>query len=103
VGQFQHGMQHQQPAYPVNPGAYNQQAMKSIGTQQPRQQQPPYQQQRPPYQQPQQAQGGYSFRQQGSVVRPGTQQQQQSGGRANLNNLRAQLLSTLQKNKQNKS
>jgi hypothetical protein len=80
--------------------------MRSIGTQQPRQQQPPYQQQRPPYQQTQQAQSGYSFRQQGAVARPVTQQQQQqqqSGGRANLNNLRAQLLSTLQKNKQNKS
>jgi hypothetical protein len=103
--QYQHG-QIQQPAYPINTGAYNQQTMRSIGTQQPRQQQPPYQQQRPPYQQTQQAQSGYSFRQQGAVARPVTQQQQQqqqSGGRANLNNLRAQLLSTLQKNKQNKS
>jgi hypothetical protein len=35
---------------------------------------------------------------------PGIQQQQQpptSGGRANLNNLRAQLMSTLNKNKRN--
>lgn len=72
------------------------------------------------FQQPSQNQGGYAFNQQGqqrqmpqhqrqqqqaqsnsSFNRPGAQQQQQqqpqSGGRANLNNLRAQLMSTLQK------
>jgi hypothetical protein len=101
--------QQQQQGYQSNPGAYNQQTMRAIGQQsQQTQQRPPYQaQQRPPYQATQaqqQAQSGYSFRQAqpSAAARPGTQQQQQSGGRANLNNLRAQLLNTLQKNRQNK-
>lgn len=103
AGLYRHQQQQQHSTYQSNPGAYNQQAMRAIGRQQPQQ----HTQQRPPYQshQPAQpAQNGYSFRQQGGAARPGNQQrqQQQSGGRANLNNLRAQLLSTLQKNRQNK-
>ena len=89
------GYQRQQPSYQTNSGSYNQQAMSAIGSQQ--------QQRQPAHanQVQQQTQNGFSFRQQGAV-RPVPQQQQQSGGRANLNNLRAQLLSTLQKNRQNK-
>lgn len=101
---YQHAtIQRQQPSYQGNAGAYNQQAMMAVssGSSSYTQNRPAaQQQQRPPYQGQvqQQAQSGFSFRQ----TQQQPQQQPQSGGRANMSNLRAQLLSTLQKNRQNR-
>ncbi|KAL7519855.1 hypothetical protein ACHAWX_004603 [Stephanocyclus meneghinianus] len=116
--QYQPGIQ--QPPYQMNPGTYNQQTMRAMtsgGAYNTSQQlfhsihlHPQSESLKQPQQQvQQQVQSSFSFRQQpgSTFARPGIQQPQsqqhsQTGGRANIDNLRAQLLSTLQKNRQNR-
>ena len=121
--QYQYNQQggYQQPQQQYNAGAYNQQSMQAMTGYNPQQQQwrgQPQQHIRfnQGQQINQQRQGGFSFNQQGQQRQrqaqpnynhrqqqqrqpPPQQQQPQTGGRANLTNLRAQLMSTLKKNK----
>ena len=120
--QYQYNQQgYQQPQQQYNAGAYNQQSMQAMTGYNPQQQQWRGQPQQHirfnqvQQQTNQQRQGGFSFNQQGQQRQhqaqpnyshrqqqqrqPPPQQQPQTGGRANLTNLRAQLMSTLKKNK----
>jgi len=121
--QYQYNQQgYQQPQQQYNAGAYNQQSMQAMTGYNPQQQQWGGQPQQHirfnqgQQQTNQQRQGGFSFNQQGQQRQhqaqpnynhrqqqqrqpPPQQQQPQTGGRANLTNLRAQLMSTLKKNK----